>query len=157
MNDLCFFDGNQAFSCRVAGILVRGDQILMQCNGEGKKYMFPGGHVRYGENSAEALAREFREESHMKVQIERFLGWKEYFFEWDHLNIHQICAFYQISVQETMDDAVVTHNWIHDEVSHYRHDSKLAWVNRKELFAQTVYPPQMLGSLHGDMNNGLLI
>jgi 8-oxo-dGTP pyrophosphatase MutT (NUDIX family) len=50
------------FNLRVAGIITRGDQILL-CTVDGLGYWFlPGGRIRLGEPSDAALAREMAEE-----------------------------------------------------------------------------------------------
>lgn len=156
MKDLCFFDQDQVFSCRAAGILMEDHRILIQDNGDGKRFMFPGGHVRYQEESSRALVREFQEEGDIVVQIDRFLGWKEFFFEWNDLHIHQLCAFYLLKPQG---GPICDHHStevIRDEVSQYRHDSKMTWIDKDLLLSHTVYPTNILMELNQSLGGSLL-
>jgi ADP-ribose pyrophosphatase YjhB (NUDIX family) len=56
---------------RVAGILTRGDEILLvKHEREGRQYfLLPGGGLEWGETCAEGLAREFEEELSLQVSV----------------------------------------------------------------------------------------
>lgn len=56
---------------RVAGILVREDQILLvrhEKNGN-SYYLLPGGGMEFGETASQALIREFQEEVGLSVDV----------------------------------------------------------------------------------------
>lgn len=64
--------------CRVCGILLRDDQILMvrhRSVSQSKKYFWapPGGGIEFGSNAEENLVREFYEECGLEVRVRRFL------------------------------------------------------------------------------------
>lgn len=60
---------------RVAGILIEEDKILLiEHKKNDKKYwLIPGGGVDWGESTSEALVREYKEETNLDIEIERFL------------------------------------------------------------------------------------
>lgn len=62
---------SQNIRIRVAGILVKDGQILLVRHEKaGKSYwLIPGGGVEFGESAEEALAREFREEVGLEIQV----------------------------------------------------------------------------------------
>ena len=60
---------------RVAGILIEDDRILLiEHTKNNKKYwLVPVGGVDWGESAAEALIREFKEETGLDIEVEKFL------------------------------------------------------------------------------------
>ena len=60
---------------RVAGILIEDDRILLieQTKNNKKYWLVPGGGVDWGESAAEALIREFKEETSLDIEVEKFL------------------------------------------------------------------------------------
>lgn len=53
-------------------------------------YVPPGGAVEFGERTAEAIAREIREEFQADIKGTTLLGVCESFFVWDNKRIHEI-------------------------------------------------------------------
>ena len=68
--------------CRVGGIYIENDQILLVnhsgLNAENTFWAPPGGGLEYGESAPEALVREFKEETGLRITIEDFLCCTEY-------------------------------------------------------------------------------
>ena len=60
---------------RVAGILIEDDRILLieHTKNNRKSWLVPGGGVDWGESAAEALIREFKEETSLDIEVEKFL------------------------------------------------------------------------------------
>ena len=60
---------------RVAGILIENNRILLiEHLKKNKKYwLVPGGGVDWGESTAEALIREYKEETNLDITVEKFL------------------------------------------------------------------------------------
>ncbi len=85
----------RSFSCRVYGVLHEGGKILMTRSVfRGRTFVnFPGGGVEIGEAPADALRREFLEETGLSVRLARAL----YASEGAHLSTQsaiQIVAAY---------------------------------------------------------------
>ena len=60
---------------RVAGILIENDRILLiEHLKKNKRYwLVPGGGVDWGESTAEALLREYKEETNLDIDVDKFL------------------------------------------------------------------------------------
>ena len=60
---------------RVAGIIIENNKILLiEHLKKNKKYwLVPGGGVDWGESTAEALIREYKEETNLDITVEKFL------------------------------------------------------------------------------------
>lgn len=56
------------------GVCIKGGQLLL-CHGKGSGHAYlPGGHVEFGETSAESLRREIAEEIGAEASVGDFLG-----------------------------------------------------------------------------------
>jgi 8-oxo-dGTP pyrophosphatase MutT (NUDIX family) len=68
-------DSELTFSCRIYGVLRQEDQVLMTKSHFLERHFinFPGGGVNIGEAPIEALHREFREETGLKIKPLRVL------------------------------------------------------------------------------------
>ena len=60
---------------RVAGILIEDDKILLieHLKKDRRYWLVPGGGVDWGESTAEALIREYKEETNLDISVEKFL------------------------------------------------------------------------------------
>ncbi len=60
---------------RVAGILIEDDKILLieHLKKDKRYWLVPGGGVDWGESTAEALIREYKEETNLDISVEKFL------------------------------------------------------------------------------------
>ena len=91
---------------KVFGILQSGHHILVEefvgehSKGNGIYYRPIGGSIEFGENSTEALKREFREEVKETVAIEDYLGCIENIFMINGRVGHEIILVYSVSFEE---------------------------------------------------------
>ncbi len=69
----------EKFSVRISanGVLKNGNKVLMVKDTWQKKWEFPGGGANIDESLEEAVAREFEEETGLKVKIVKFICFKE--------------------------------------------------------------------------------
>ena len=65
--DVKFKEKEYSFHYRVVGVIVKDDKYLVQNIGGKDYYVLPGGHVRIGESSDDALIREVREELEIDI------------------------------------------------------------------------------------------
>lgn len=82
---------------RAAGVMLREGKILLQCDKNGAEYALPGGHVQVGEETKNALKREFREEMGMEIEPQRLLWTEECFWTWRGQTVHSLCFYYLIA------------------------------------------------------------
>ena len=87
------------------GLLIRGSGVLV-CRNVAKGYCYlPGGHVEPGELAAEALAREFREETGLKVRV----GPPTLIAEVVYPGGHEINAVFHVEHLAPLPDAIPSH------------------------------------------------
>ena len=79
---------------RVTGVLLREGYVLAQRSGG--EYALPGGHLRFGETTEEALIREYREETGAEIVCERLLWTEEHFWNWGDRPAHNLGFYYLI-------------------------------------------------------------
>lgn len=65
--------GGTRFNYRVAGVLVRGNMVLLHKEEKDQYWYLPGGRCELMETSVETLVREFREEANATVTVQRLL------------------------------------------------------------------------------------
>ncbi len=128
MNDILIKDGHHTFSYRVAGILRREDQILLQYDQRDQVYAFIGGHVAFQEHAEDALKREWLEELNLPIQVVQLAWVGEVFFKWNSQTVHQVSLYFDIS-----SDAIPL-SLPHQGHIHFR------WVGLDELNKITLYP-----------------
>ena len=96
--DILFKTDGLIFSYRGGGIAIRGGHVLLQ-RPKNDDFAVIGGHVRGMETGEEALKREFLEELHAQIEVNRLIAAGEIFFPWNGMPCHQICLYYDISLQ----------------------------------------------------------
>lgn len=73
----------------------------MVCKKTGKEYyFFPGGHIEFGENTKEALAREIKEELGLTIKKHSFIGSSEHMFIEEGKKHHEINLAFEVEVNK---------------------------------------------------------
>lgn len=143
MSDILFKTDDFVFSYRVAGILIKDDKILLQ-KPVNDDYAFIGGHVSALETTEEALKREFKEEIHEDICVDRLFAVGEIFFPWGKRPCHQISLYYKIHLQ---DDNGIPSDGIfkgYDELDNERIDIDFCWIPLEDLKNIKVYPSELI-------------
>lgn len=93
--DIKIDDSYGSFKDRVNGILIYNNKILLVKMHSNSFYCLPGGHVKLGESSEEAIIREMKEETGYNVNVNKLVAITENFFtRKDGKKIHELGFYY---------------------------------------------------------------
>ena len=89
IDDIKIKYNNLDFSCRSCAIIINKNKILFQKRSGDKYWALPGGKIKYGESSFDAIVRELNEELAIDNIINtEFVGMNEYFFKISDILFH---------------------------------------------------------------------
>lgn len=98
--DIKISNNNNKFKFRVSGILIVDNKVLIVKINNNDFYCLPGGHVELMENTKDAIIREFKEETNIRVKIDRLLYVTENFFEGNLGKFHELGFYYLLVPQD---------------------------------------------------------
>ena len=81
---------------RAAGIIIHNNKVLLHRNINENHYALIGGRVEIGENSADTVKREIKEELGKDVEITGYISTIENFFEIKSSKYHEIMFVHKI-------------------------------------------------------------
>ncbi len=131
------------FSYRVAGILIRNGMVLLQHPLNDPFHAFPGGHIRFGETSQEALIREFKEEVMADILPVRLVWVIESYFPlaiWAERRWHQICLYYLVSLCDERQMPLEGRFEMPDKTEMSISHLEFVWTPLSALHTLQVYP-----------------
>lgn len=103
--DICCKNDKFTFGVRSAGVIIRGNKMLLQHEKNGNEYAFPGGSLKFGETTEENLIREWKEETDADIKIQRLLWIEECFWKYKGKTNHGIVFYYLIDFCNATDIA----------------------------------------------------
>ena len=142
MSDILFKTDGYVFSYRVGGLLIRGGKVLMQKLVGEDGYAFIGGHVAFGETTAETIVREFKEEIGADIKVERLFMVNENFFPWGDRPCQQINLYYLVSLKDETQIPLDRSFKALDELGEERIDLEMCWIPLEDVPNRNIYPPQ---------------
>ncbi len=100
--DIYYEIGNESFNYRVAVIIRRNNDILLQVNTLVPFLVFIGGRVSLGETSVQAAIREFKEETGIDTIHKKSIALIENFFKssYNGQNYHEILIVHELEFQD---------------------------------------------------------
>ena len=81
---------------RAAGVMIHNGKILVHKNVNSDHYALIGGRVEIGENSADTVKREIKEELGKDIEIAGYISTIENFFEMKGSKYHEIMFVHKI-------------------------------------------------------------
>lgn len=81
---------------RAAGVMIHNGKILVHKNVNSDHYALIGGRVEIGENSADTVKREIKEELGKDIEITGYISTIENFFEMKGSKYHEILFVHKI-------------------------------------------------------------
>ena len=136
---------NKNFSYRAQGVLLHEGRVLLQVRvGEEEIYALPGGQLEHGESAAEALAREFQEETGAAVEVGEFAWAEENFFSHKGQDYQQIALAFHVRPIDELP---------REDFPGREPHLRFYWMPIERLSEITVYPPNLGALLHGDVKH----
>lgn len=134
---LSFVAGGKPFGVRVAGVALHEAHVLLLRADDATFWVLPGGGVRHGETSAEAIARELREELGVEPRIERLLWVVENLFLFRGDRCHELGFYYLFDMPPGSPWLDTTRQHIHREGEA---DMVYRWFPVADLDRVALYP-----------------
>ena len=91
---------------RAAGVMIHNDKILVHKNVNSDHYALIGGRVEIGENSADTVKREIKEELGKDIEITGYISTIENFFEMEGSKYHEIMFVHKIEFTNEEDKKI---------------------------------------------------
>jgi len=141
--DILFKGEDYVFSYRVGGILIHDGKILLQ-KPKNDDYAIIGGHIALFETTEETLVREFKEEIHADIAVQKLIAVGEIFFPWGKRPCHQIALYYLAELKDPSQIPLdgVFHGY--DDLDNERIDLDFCWLPLEELQNIKVYPEELI-------------
>ena len=140
MKDISVTIDNVIFNYRVALLIERANEILVECNPKNSFVVLPGGRVKTLENSVNAIQREIKEEMGIelnKTELEK-KAIIENFFEFDGKKYHELLFLYKLSL-DIEDKRLKTKLINLDSKSNY-----YEWVKKDKLKEVNLLPRKLI-------------
>ena len=112
-----------------AVILNRNKIILCRIKGE-SWYFLPGGHVEFGEKIEASLKRELKEETGIKIKLNKIIGVMENFYKEKRKNHHEI-------------NVVFLGTAANQKISSKEPHIEFEYVNKKYIKNKTILPKKI--------------
>ena len=97
---------NYKLNVRAAGIIIHNNKVLLHRNINENHYALIGGRVEIGENSADTVKREIKEELGKDVEITGYVATIENFFNVDGLKYHEILFVHKVEFIDENDKKI---------------------------------------------------
>lgn len=125
-------------NCRAAGIIIHNNKVLLHHNTQDTYYALLGGRVKFGENSADAVRREIREELGKEIEITGYISTIENFFEIKGKKYHEIMFVHK--VEFVNDDDKKIEYTLENIEGNTEKDIQYEWISLDDLGSTCIKP-----------------
>lgn len=150
---------NRKFKFRVAGLLIVDNKLLtVEIMNNGINCL-PGGHVMIGENTKDAIIREFMEETKLNVSVKKIECIIENLFNRSNGDlVHEIQVIYSLK----LNDEIEVKDWQYIEVDEdFKKQLAFKWIDIDKLdCVKPIIVNKLINNdkvLHFIVNNDLII
>ena len=131
------------FKFRVSGIIIQNDKLLLVNMDDSNFWCLPGGYVEMGENTIEAVKREFKEETLRDVTIKKYLGVMESFFVNKYSKtVHEIAFYYLLDFVDEVEEC--DFDLIENDNGH-NVKLKFKWIDVNKIYEYDIRPDALKG------------
>lgn len=134
--DITIDVGDYKLNVRAAGIMIHNGKILVHRNINSDHYALIGGRVEIGENSADTIKREVKEELGKDIDITGYVATIENFFEMKGSKFHEILFVYKIEFLDE-DDKKIDYTLKNNEGKDYL---QYEWLDLDKIEEYPVLP-----------------
>lgn len=134
--DITIDVGDYKLNVRAAGIMIHNGKILVHRNINSDHYALIGGRVEIGENSADTIKREVKEELGKDIDITGYVSTIENFFEMKGSKFHEILFVYKIEFLDE-DDKKIDYTLKNNEGKDYL---QYEWLDLDKIEEYPVLP-----------------
>ena len=104
--DITIDVGDYKLNVRAAGIIIHNGKILVHRDINKNHYALIGGRVEIGENSADTVRREIKEETGKDIEITGYIATIENFFEMKGSKYHEIMFVHKVEFTNEEDKKI---------------------------------------------------
>ena len=91
---------------RAAGVIIHNNKVLVHKNINSNHYALVGGRIEIGENSADTIKREIKEELGKEIEIIGYISTIENFFEMGGSKYHEIMFVHKVEFANEEDQCI---------------------------------------------------
>lgn len=123
------------FKLRTAGIIIKGDKVLVSKAKKFKGFIFPGGHVMLGELSSSSIKREIKEELNCDFELQNLFCIHENVYESSGKISNEIC-YYKVNVKDVPNTSFVVKELDNGQEKIHEY----CWIKTGDLIKENVRP-----------------
>ena len=98
--DVNIMINDKRFNFRVGVIIECNNKVLLLKNQNLDFYSIPGGRVKIGESTLDAIKREIKEEIGLEENNYELTHISENYFEWLNVDVHELLFIYKLTLDE---------------------------------------------------------